>query len=75
MVAFTLNNWNETRIDKMRENQLLKKPVQNLNSNINPFNNNIDTETQFLRSIDCALDHMDNLKPGQHSLSWHCQRM
>ncbi|MCJ7466929.1 MAG: DUF6090 family protein [Maribacter sp.] len=75
LIALSINNWNEQRKTSKLEMELLRELNLNLNSNIEVFNGNIDSQKDIIKSIDLILDHLENKKPYNDSLAFHFRKL
>ncbi len=71
LVAFSLDSWNENRKNELKERRILRELAQNLNQNIQVFEQNIKGQENFVRRIDIILDFLENDKPYEDSLAFH----
>jgi len=71
LVAFSLNNWNEERKDRILEIEILFEIRQNLIQDLADHNQNIDFLTHVVRSSKIVLDHLNNDLPYHDSLAAH----
>ena len=71
LIALSINTWNQNRITKLKEKKTLTQLVQNLNSNLQQFSNNIKFENDMIKSIDILLYHIENKKPYASFLMGH----
>ena len=69
--AYTLNNWNEQRKEKVVENKLLLELSENLVTNINRLENEILLEQKTIAANILIVDHIDNRRPYHDSLDVH----
>ena len=70
LLALQVNNWNEQRKNTIQEEQILKELVINLQTNLEEFERNIKIQKNRIRHIDVLLDHIENDKPYNDSLSF-----
>lgn len=75
LIAFSLNNWNQNRINLKHKNIILFEIKSNLEENLTIFNKNIRTEEETLRRIDTILKYIDNRLPYIDSLGYHFQKV
>ena len=70
-VAFSLNNWNEERKDRILEIEILFEIRQNLIQDLADHNQNIDFLNHVVRSSEIVMDHLNNDLPYHDSLANH----
>ena len=70
-VAFSLNNWNDERKDRILEIEILFEIRQNLIQDLEDHNQNIDFLNHVVRSSKIVLDHLNNDLPYHDSLAAH----
>jgi hypothetical protein len=66
--AFTLNNWNENRKEKIRETILLTELAKNIESNINILEDGLETQLQWIKEINYVVNHIDLKRSYSDSL-------
>ena len=71
LLAFSLNNWNEERKDRILEIEILYEIRQNLIQDLADHNQNIDFLNHVVRSSNIVLDHLNNDLPYHDSLAAH----
>lgn len=74
LIALSINTWNQNRISKIQEKKILTQLVQNLNSNLEQFSNNIENENERIKSLVLLIDYVENKKPYAASLKLHNMR-
>ena len=65
-----LNNWNEERKNTIQETQLLKELIVNLITNLEDFDQNIETQKNNIRNINQLPDQLENNNPYHDSLNF-----
>jgi hypothetical protein len=60
LIALSINNWNEIKIENTLEIKLLKEISDNLNEDINRLNENIEETSSFRGSFQRVLNHLEN---------------
>ena len=71
LIALQINNWNEWRKDRIRENIILNDLVKNIENNIILFHQDIDWLKQNSKSSQIVLDVLDNKSAFVDSLKGH----
>ena len=71
LLAFSLNNWNEERKDRILEIEILIEIRQNLIQDLGDHNQNKDFLNHVVRSSKIVLDHLNNDLPYHDSLASH----
>ena len=71
LLAFSLNNWNEERKDRIHEIEILSEIRQNLIQDLVDHNQNIDFLNHVVRSSEIVMDHLNNDLPYHDSLANH----
>ena len=75
LIALSINTWNENRITKQKEKNTLTQLVQNLNSNLNQFNSNIEYENDKINSLNILIDFVENKRLYDTVLQYHNERV
>lgn len=81
LIALQINNWNEQKKLKAQEAEALKEIISDLNSNINKFNETLNSENRYgninntLNSLHIIIDHLKSNKVYHDSLDIHFGRM
>jgi len=71
LVAFALDNWNDTRKENEIEKELLEQFKEDLNSDIESINNVNHWYQKTIHSCEVLADHLKNRKPFHDSLKIH----
>lgn len=75
LIALSINTWNQNRITKLKEKKSLIQLVQNLNSNLEQFSNNIENEKDRIKDIEVLIDYVENKRPYDTLLRLHNERV
>ena len=75
LIALSINNWNEGRINLKLEKIILIELKSDLEENLIMFKENIRTEKETLKGIDIILYHIDNKLAYNDSLGYLFQRV
>lgn len=68
LIALSINNWNESRKDKILEMKILNEIHMNLKSTISSLNRTIDSEEAYLKYNMSILDYIEGQKPYSETL-------
>ena len=68
LMALQVNNWNQERADRNRENSILKEFQRNLHANVNQFSSEITKQDSIVRGIDIIMRQIKNKIPFHDSL-------
>ncbi|MGB5393132.1 MAG: DUF6090 family protein [Lutimonas sp.] len=63
LIALSINNWNESRKDKILEMKILNEIHMNLKSTISSLNRTIESEEAYLKYNGLILEYMEGQKP------------
>jgi hypothetical protein len=74
-IATWANDWNEERLERKKEIQLLKDLSSDIGSSVRRWNEMILVEKKILNSIDIVLNCLSNENPYHHTLEWHFSRI
>jgi hypothetical protein len=71
LIAFALNNWNESRKTIQKERSLLIQLRKNLEDNLLQLNGDYRTYEEKLNSINIVVEHLRNEYPNNDTLAPH----
>ncbi len=74
LIALSLNNWNQNRIENQVEKRLLKELFENLSLNENVLEASIQEEYKSITSIEAVLKVLENKLPYHDSMDYHFGR-
>jgi len=71
LVAFTLNNWNDSRKDKLKEMELLVELKENLTEDINNFKKSVDWQNIRIGKLTKAIIQLESSMPNLDTLLYN----
>ena len=74
LIALSINNWNQNRIEKQVEKRLLKELLENLSINEKKLENSIEAEYKAIRSIEHVLNVLENQLDYNDTMDYHFGR-
>lgn len=74
LIALSINNWNQGRIENRIEKRLLQELYQNLNHNEKTLRASISEEYKSIRSIEHVIDILENRLEYHDSMDYHFGR-
>ncbi|NOG44469.1 MAG: hypothetical protein HND50_04525 [Calditrichaeota bacterium] len=71
LIALQINNWNESRKDRIKENSILNQLLIEFKSNLDQLDNKIFIREEIVKSASNILQYIDSPKKNKDSTDFH----